>query len=185
MTDNRLENMMEDALSGELSQEEQLELQEILEQNPDEAKNFDSQLQVDALLARPPHERAPQRLALTIMARIAETARQRQTKLSELDEAMLNTAVQLVTVATLPMLVGASYLILNASADPELMDAVLQQIAALLMLVLDMMQVLLEEAQALYEDDPETAMSLLAFIPITLLQLVGQVLGLDDEDDDF
>lgn len=184
MTDNRLERMMEEALSGDLSQEEQNELQEILAQNPEEAQTFDSQLQVDAILMRPPHERAPQRLALTILARIAETARQRETDLSELDEAMLNLAVQLVAVATMPMLIGASYLILNASANPELMDAVLQQIAALLMLVIDTMQVLLEEAQALYEDDPETAMTLLAFIPITLLQLVGQVLGHDNMDDD-
>jgi len=187
MTDNRLENMMEDALNGELSEHEQLELQQRLETNPEEAKTFDKQLRVDSILSRPPHERAPTRLALTIMARIAETAKAEQRAhkpMTELDEAMLNVAIQMVTVATMPLLIGASYLILNSASDPELMDAVLEQVALLLILVIDVMKVLLEEAQMLFEEDPQSAMALLTLIPITLLELVKQVLGYDDDNDE-
>lgn len=95
----------------------------------------------------------------------------------------MQVALTLVTVATLPLMIGASYLLLNAMSNPDALDVVLQQVAALIYLVLDVMKVMMEEAQAVFATNPEAALALLALIPVTLLTLVKQVLGQDDEDD--
>ena len=70
---------------------------------------------------------------------------------------------------------------LNSKSNPEAIEALLTQVYTLFVLVLDVMQVMLEEAQAAFEDDPETAMAILTLIPVTLLLLVRQVLGVADE----
>lgn len=181
---NRKQQLMQDALDTQLSPEEEAELNAHLQADPDAATEYDRLQRVDVLLREAPYERAPERLALTIMARIAQTVKQQEMLHAQADdplmEASVNLAMQLVTVATLPVLVGASTLILSAQADPELIDAVLQQVAGLMILVLDVMHVLLEEAEAVYADDPELALALLALIPPTLLALVRQVMGEDE-----
>lgn len=185
---NRKQQLMQDALDTRLSPEDQAELQAHLQSDPEAATEYTHLQRVDMLLREAPHERAPQRLALTIMARIAETVKKQEMQADgsadPLMEASINLAMQLVTVATLPVLVGASTLILNAQADPELIDALLQQVAGLMILVLDVLKVLLEEAEAVYAEDPEMALALLALIPPTLLALVQQVMGDEGESDD-
>lgn len=183
---DRKQQLMQESLDGVLSPQEEHELQMQINEDPTTAGEYDRLQTVEEILREAPHERAPERLAMTIMARIAQTVKQQQTLYSEsqdIVEASVDVAVQLVTVATLPMLVAASALILNAQADPELIDAVLQQVAMLMILVLDVMNVLLEQAEAAYAEDPELALALLAMIPPTLLALVSQLL-LDENDAD-
>jgi hypothetical protein len=184
---DRKYQLMQDSLDGELSPEEHEELDGILKTSTEALGEMDGLKAVHKLLERPPHERAPERLAPVIMARIAEMikAQQRLTGEAELDEmteAIINVALATVTVATLPLLVGAGWLMLNRKSSPEALEAVLFQVSALFALVLDVMQVMLEEAQAAYsDDDPETAMVILTMIPATLLLLVREVLGIDDD----
>lgn len=182
MTNDRMQNLMQGALDEELNGQEQRELDALLASDPDQAEEFDGQKRVDDLLRFPPHERAPERLALTIMARIAESVQERQTA-SELTEAQMRVAIQLVTVTALPLLVAGGYMLLNAESDPEAFEAVLTQVAGLFILVTDTIQVMLEEAEAVYKEDPELAVAMLTMIPSTLLLLVQQIMGIDDNED--
>ena len=182
MTSERKHQLMQEALDDELSPAEKQEHLATLSADPEYAAQYDSLQQLDDLLRAVPHERAPERLALTIMARLAEALRaQRQIKYPEITDAMMETAVQMVTVAALPLLVGAGWMLLNAQRDPEALEVVLVQVATLFMIVIDVIEIMIEEAEAAFEEDPEAAMALLAYIPIALLTLVGQVLGIEDE----
>jgi hypothetical protein len=186
---DRRQELMQESLDGQLSATEQSELQQLVERSQEVAEELDQLEAVHTLLQRPPHERAPQRLASVIMARIAQMVREErlhkeQTELDEVAEAMLNVAVSTVTVATLPLLVGAAWLMLNSKSHPEAIEAVLDQVATLIVLVMDTMQVMLEQAQEAFEEDPELAMAILTLIPVTLLILVRQVLGIEDDEQD-
>ncbi len=186
MPDERKRLMMQEALDDVLSHDEQIELFSHLDTDAEDAAHYTRLQQVDSLLRTAPYERAPRRLALTIMARLGESMKQEQklrlTDSPELSEAAMQVALQLVTVATLPMLIGASYLLLNAMSDPAIMETVLQQVAALYILVIDVMKVMLEQAQEVYKDNPEAAIALLALMPVTLLKLVEIVLGYEDDE---
>lgn len=177
--------LMQEAIDGELSQDAERELSLLLEENPEEAVQYDRLQQVDALLSSAPRERAPERLAVTIMARLSQVAKPHaKTKTqSAITEEMLQTAVQLVTVAALPMLVSAGWMLLNAQSDPEMLEVVLYHVAALLMITLDVMQVIMEKAQEVFPTDPELAMALLTLMPSVLLALVYEVLNIHDTDD--
>ena len=187
MTEERLQHLMQDALDDALSTQEQRELSSTLEADQVAAEEFNQQQRVDDFLNRPPMERAPQRLAMTIMARIGALAHEQQRQsqqIDELSEASMQLAIQLVTVATMPLLVGASWMLINALADEEFMDEVITQIASLLILTLDTMRVIVEEAEAIAADDPQTAMAMISLLPLTMLELVKAVLGEVDEDDE-
>ena len=187
MTEERLQHLMQDALDDALSTQEQHELSNTLEADQVAAEAFDQQQRVDDFLNRPPMVRAPQRLAMTIMARIGTLAQEQQRRsrqVDELSEASMQLAIQLVTVATMPLLVGASWMLINAQADEEFMDEVITQVAGLLILTLDTMRVIIEEAEAIADDDPQTAMAMISLLPLTMLELVKAVLGESDDDDD-
>ena len=188
MNMDRRQRLMQSSLDGELSPDERKELRQLVERSEDVAEELNQLQTVHTLLQRPPHERAPERLASVIMARIAQMVRQEQfpadqPEVDELAEAMLNVAVATVTVATLPLLVGAAWLMLNRKSHPEAIEALLDQVATLIVLVMETMQVMLEQAQEAFEDDPELAMAILTLIPLTLLTLVRQVLGIEDDED--
>ena len=186
MTDKRKLRLMQDALDKALSPDAEQELNYILDTDPEDAAQFDRLQRVEMLLSAAPHERAPERLALTIMARLAEAAKT-ETKVQaspEITEEMMQTAIQLVTIAALPMLVGAGWMLLNAQSDPEMLETVLYHVAALLMLVIDVMEVMMEKAQSVYSDDPELAMALLTMIPVLLLALIQEVMDINEDSDD-
>lgn len=181
MANERVQELMQGALDNELSSEAEQELISILQGDKKQAAEFDAQRQVDDLLRTPPHVRAPRRLALTIMARLAESLPQEEAD-SPISEAQLQVAVQLVTVATLPLLVGAGYLLLNSKSDPDAWESVLEPVAAMLLMVTDMMTVMLDEAQAIYNEDPELAIAMLTLMPTALLVFVKEILGIEDHE---
>ena len=178
MNDKRKLRLMQEALDGELSEEGQQEHSLLLETDLDYAERFDPMERVDMLLQAAPHERAPERLALTIMARLATAVRPhpRLRAHPELSEEMVQTAVQLVTIAALPMLVGAGWMMLNAQNDPEALEAVLYHVAILLTVVMDVMEIVIEKAQEIFPSDPDVAMALLAMLPSLLLAVIQQVM---------
>lgn len=188
MTMDRKNQLMQEALDGELSPEQQQELDAILDGDQERAE-YDKLQVLDDILRTAPHERAPQRLALKIMGRIAESVKAQQkhnmeAELTEIAEAVIDVAMTTVTVATLPLLVGASWLMLNAQARPEVAEDVLAKVTALFILTIDVIQVMLEEAEAAYDpENPEVSMAILTMIPSTLLLLVKQVMGLEDDDE--
>lgn len=184
MSEDHTQKLMQDALDGMLSPEGQAELQAILSQDPEQAQAFDAQRRVDDLLRYPTHERAPERLAITIMARIAQTMQARQQQHSHLQAAQMQVAIQLVTVVSLPLLVGAGYMLLNNRSDKKALERVLTQVSLLLILVTDVIDTMIEEAAALYDEDPQMALVALSLIPSALLVIVKEIMGIDDESTD-
>lgn len=188
MTLNRKQQLMQESLDRQLSPDAEQELDAFLNQDQEGADEYTRLKTTDDLLRTAPYERAPQRLALKIMARIAEAVREQQSteqELSEMAEAIVNVALTTVTVATLPLLIGASWMMLNTHARQEVVEDVLARVTALVVLTIDIIQVMLEEAEAAYtEENPEVAMAILTMVPATLLLLVREVLGLDEIDDE-
>jgi hypothetical protein len=180
VTENRAHDLIQRALDDDLHPDEVKELETLLD-DAEHAAEYSAQQQVDDLLSHPPMERAPERLALTIMARIAQTMRAQQ-KASPIDDAQMQVAIQLVTVAALPLLVGAGYMLLNARTDPKKLENVLEPVVGMLIMVTDVIRVMIEEAEQVYEDDPELALAMLALIPPSLLMLVQELLGIDEDD---
>lgn len=190
MTNDRNLQLMQEALDDNLSMEEEQELSLILDENPDNLKTFNQLQRVDELLETAPHERAPERLALTIMARIAEGVKHRKLNASlqaeqiEINEAMIKIAMSLVTITTMPLLLGASWMLLNVKSNPKAFGRVLVQVTALFILIIDVMTIILEKAEETFQEDPEAAMALLTMMPSILLELVKQVVEAPDIVDD-
>lgn len=184
MMEERKRLLMHESLDERLSPDLQQELESYLDDAPDEAGHYRRLKQVDRLLHTAPFERAPRHLAMTIMARLAQTVQAQEQRQASpaLDEAAMQVAMQLVTVATMPLMVGTSWMLLNTMAEEEMLETVLVQVAGLYILVVDVMKVMIDEAQAVYQTDPETALALLSLMPVTLLKLVEIVLGMDDPD---
>lgn len=176
----RKHQLMQESLDETLNPAALAELNLILAQNPQVADEYQRLQKVDELLRVAPFERAPRRLALTIMARIAQTVQEHLQPTSEIDIATLQVAVQLVTVATLPLLVGAGYMLLNSQTDPQAIEVVFEQVMMMLIMVINVIEVMLDQAQEIAQDDPETALAMLSLLPTTLLTMVGEVLGIHD-----
>jgi anti-sigma factor RsiW len=189
MVNDRMRQMMQEALDEVLPDELRQELDRFLDTDSEGVQEYNKLRRVDNLLKNATFERAPKRLAATIMARLAENIEMEQqvrTQGQHLSEAelelsreMIGIALTLVTVATMPLLVAASWMVVNSLADPSLLTAVLQQMIGFMLLVLEMLQVFLEKAEGLAESDPQSAMALLALIPMTLLALVRYMLSDD------
>lgn len=196
MANEKRRQLMQEALDEVLAEDARQELLEYLDADADGVREFQNLQRVHDLLSAPPYERAPRRLAATIMARLAENLKldenqaaatapdARRAQQVELSQEIVAVALTLVTVATMPMLVTASWMILYAQADPELLTRVLEQVVGLLLLVVRMMEVLLDKAQQLAETDPQAAIALLALIPATLLAITGYMLSRERDDDE-
>lgn len=189
MTNDRQRRLMQEALDDIISPDERSELFALLDQDAQSFSEYNSLQRVDKLLRSTPHERAPKRMAAAIMARVAESVRQEaETQLSPMVtakeqavmEELIAVAVLLTTIVTMPMLVAASWLMVHAAASPELLEMVFAQVIAAMLLILHLLEVFLERAQALAAEDPEIAMALLALMPVTLLAIVRYVLSDDD-----
>ena len=77
------QQMMQDAIDGQLSEEMARKLVDVLGSDQSAAREYDRLRRVDSLLKRAPQQRAPARLAATIMARLAQQV-QAETALADL-----------------------------------------------------------------------------------------------------
>lgn len=188
MANDKQRRLMQEALDDIISPEERTELFAMLDQDVASFTEYNSLKRIDSLLREAPHERAPKRLAATIMARVAETVRaEAETQLvmnssaeeQEIFEELVAVAILLTTIVTMPMLIAAGWLMVHASASPELLESVFAQVIAALILILNLLEVFLERAQELAATDPELAMALLGLLPVTLLAIVRYVLTED------
>lgn len=189
MASEKHRRLMQESLDHILSEEAQRELFAQLDSDQDSVAEYNQLHRVHHLLQSAPHERAPRRLAATIMARLAqglemqvnlETQPQIEAETTQevlISREMIALALNLVAVATMPLLVAATWMVIHAQADPALLTQVLQQIVALVLLILKILEVFLEEAQNLAENDPETALALLALMPVTMLAIVRYLLS--------
>ncbi len=180
MSDKRSQqrqDMMQEAIDGQLSEELAEQLRDIIDRDVSAAKEYKSLQRVDALLKRAPHRRAPTRLAATIMARVAQQV-ETKTQVKELPEGAQQVMMMSMTVAMMsmmPMMEAASWLVLNAQRDPEILGEVMVETIGLISLMTDAMVMLLEDAEKLAKTDPEVATATLALTPYMMRTILDYI----------
>ena len=164
------QEMMQQAIDGQLSDEMAGKLKEMLGSDRDAAQEFGRLRRIDSLLKRAPQQRAPARLAATIMARLAERM-QAETEMSELSPEMqrvMMLSLSAAMIAMMPIMEAASWLVLNARRDPELLSDVMIETIGWMSLVTNALIQLLEDAENLARREPEVAAATLALTPYML-----------------
>ncbi len=168
------QEMMQDAIDGQLSEALAHKLDDMLGQDQSAAREFDRLQRLENLLKRAPHQRAPARLAATIMARLAQHV-QAETRMAELppeaQQAMM-LSLSGVMIAMMPMMEAASWLVLNAQHDTELLSDVMFETIGVMSLVTDALIQLLEDAENLARSEPEIATATLALTPYLLSSIL-------------
>jgi hypothetical protein len=184
MMQENLRRMMQEQLDGLLEEDKVSELFAHLDRDEDAAEEYARLQQVDTLLARAPHARAPHRLAATIMARLANSV-QHEAELQALPlevQQAFQLSLSLVMLSMMPMMVAASWLVLNARANPLLLTRVVERVVALQVMMLDALVFLLKEVEELVERNPEKASIAFSLIPIILMGILDSIQGADSDD---
>ncbi|MFQ3566824.1 MAG: hypothetical protein SNJ59_07465 [Aggregatilineales bacterium] len=170
MADQRQRRLMQEALDDELTPEMLQMLRQRLAAEPEEAEQFQQLKQVDRLLRMAPFERAPETLAVKIMARLAEGL---QPYMSARTSGLaLALGLALVTLALMPLLAGLGWLILNMLGSPAALGALIGQLAGLLAAVFNGLSALAVSAEALLAAFPELPFVLILTIPIAIFWLL-------------
>jgi hypothetical protein len=162
-----LRQQMQEKLDGVLSEELTQSLLQQLEQDTEAAREFARLETVDSLLSSAPQMRAPQRLAVTIMARLAQTI-ELQARLQALPQALRSQIMQslsLSMVAAMPMMVGASWLVLNRQADAQTFNQMLERVVMLMLLQVEAQLALLDAIEPYLREDPQLAAACLRLMP--------------------
>jgi anti-sigma factor RsiW len=174
-----MRQLMHEKLDGVLSEELTEELLVHLERDREAAQEYARLQSVDGLLSSAPTVRAPQRLAVTIMARLAknlEMQAQLQALPDEAREALLQSlSVSMMTM--MPMMVGASWLVMYAMGDPSVLVRVLERVIVLMSMLIDAQIVVLEEIEPYLKDDPELATACLQLLPSMMIGLLDYMEG--------
>ncbi len=174
-----MQQRMQEHLDGVLSDELARELLDYLAGDLQASSDYDRLQRLDSLLSSVPHERAPERLALTIMARLAHNIESQVEwdTMPERTRQALMLSLSLVMVVMMPTMVAASWLVLYAQANPRLLSEVISRTIALMQMLIDALVILLEEVEALVRHDPDMSMLAIALIPMMLkamLETMGQ-----------
>jgi hypothetical protein len=183
MREDRLRRQMQEALDNALSSDEADALMAKLLDDDHAAREFNQLQALDDLLGRAPFERAPSHLAATIMARLAEQVEQELETVAlpeELHEALL-LSMSVVVVALTPTMVAAAWLVMSGLRKPELIGRVAFQAVALMRIMVDALDVLLDEVEAFVREHPEMAPVAMSLIPLTVLGLLEYLQGEADE----
>ena len=180
MADERQRHLMQEALDQSLSPELLEKLREQLDSDPQGSLQYNRLKKVDEMLRSAPHERAPARLALSIMAKLAQTMNPRQ--LSTSSSAAVALGLALVVLVALPVLTVAISLFLSAMGSAAALNLILQQIANLLALVVAMLDALVVGAQSVLSSYPQAPLLILTVAPIILYWLLKAVEGDNDHE---
>jgi anti-sigma factor RsiW len=183
MADERLVQQMQEALDGTLSPEMTEQLWHHLDTDEEAADQWGRLQSIDDMLRTAPIERAPERIAVTIMARLAQSV-QSQAEMEGMPEATeqaLMLALSVVVLVMLPTMIAASWLVMQGIASPELLNQVLLQSIALLQMMIQALIILLEQVEALIREEPEMAAVATALIPVVLIGMLDYLQGDDDK----
>lgn len=178
----RLRQRMQESLDGALSEAMKADLMASLARDREAAAEYDRLAQVDKLLTQAPTVRAPQRLAASIMARLAETVA-RQAKLDALPEEVQRAvmlSLSMILNSLRPALVAASWLVLNAQRDPAILAEVVLSSLGMMKITIDALLMVLDEVERLLEDDPKRAVLGAALIPSLLLAMLDMLEAAED-----
>jgi hypothetical protein len=160
---------MQEALDKNLSAEALNDLYTQIDQSPTETAEFHRLKQVDRMLRAAPYERAPQGLALRIMARLAEGLQPEQFRRSS--GLALALGLALVTLVLTPLLAALGLLILNVITSATALGSLISQIINLLAVVMNSLDSLVYGAQQMLKAYPEAPVLMITLIPIALFWL--------------
>ncbi len=177
MANERHRRLMQEALEERLTPEARRELLQQLD--AEATAEFNRLKHIDSMLRSAPFEHAPQRLAAAILARLAETLKAEH--LPRTTGLALALALALVTLLVMPLLIGVGWLVLAALGSAAAMSAALQQIVMVLAVIVGVLMVLIERAQALVAESPQAPALLLALVPIALYGVMRYVNNRDSE----
>ena len=166
MANERQKRLMQEALDQQLEGEARQRLFQEMDDDPQSTAEFSRLREVDRLLRAAPFERAPQTLALSIMAKLAEGLKQPQ--LSQLSGLALAIALSIMTVVMIPLLVGISSLFLSAIGSASALTGLLQVIGRMLALVISGLDTLVSGAQGFLAAYPQTPALMVALVPVLL-----------------
>lgn len=170
MANERQKRLMQEALDENLSTEARTELYEHLDQDARDAAAFDRLRQVDHMLRSAPHERAPHRLAMSIMARLAETMSPQQ--LSRISGLALAMGLSLVAAIMLPLLAAAGWLILSAFGSAGALTAAIRTLVGILAVAITLLEMVIRQIQSFLSEHPEVPLLMISLIPISLFWLL-------------
>lgn len=173
MADERQRQLMQEALDQTLAPEMLEKLRQQLDTDAVGSQQFNRLKKVDEMLRNAPHERAPARLALGIMAKLAQTMNPRQ--LSTSSSAAVALGLAMVVLVALPVLTVAISMFLSAIGSAAALNIILQQIANLLALVVGMLDALVEGAQSVLQDYPQAPLLIISVVPIIVYWLLKSV----------
>ena len=164
MQSKQRQQMMQDAIDGQLSAQLTEQLRMMMNDDADVAREYSQLQQVDMLLKRASHRRAPSRLAATIMARVAQRVEAQthlQTMPRDVQQIMMMSMMTAMT-SMMPMMEVASWLVLNAHRDPAILGDIMLETIGLMSLMTDAMVILLEDAEQLAKTNPDMARATVA-----------------------
>jgi anti-sigma factor RsiW len=178
--------MMQENLDGTLNPERAEELWQLLSEDEDAATENAKLEQVHRMLDKAPHERPthPQRLAATIMARLARTI-EKQANMQELSPEMklaLMMSMSIVQVAMMPVLLAATQMVVTYQQNPAVLSGVIQRVILLQVMMIDALVELLGEVEDMIEKNPESAPVAMSLIPVALKGMLDYV---QDETDNI
>jgi len=158
---------MQEKLDGVLAEEKENLLAETLQRDEKAADEYARLEQIDRALTRAPMLRASNRLAATIMARLAEQL-QMEAEIDQLPEDVRQAfliSLSLVSLTTMPMMVASSWMLLNRR-DTKALQHSIETAIALEVLLIRSLIFLLQEVEQHIERDPKKAQFILSALPV-------------------
>ena len=166
---SRQNRLMQEALDKNLPAETLNELYTQMDQSPADAAEFQRLKQVDRMLRAAPMERAPQALALKIMARLAEGLQPEHLRRSS--GLALALGLALVALILTPLLALLGWMIISLISSATALGALIGQVVNLLALLMNSLDALVRGAQDMLKAYPEAPV-LISLIPIALFWLL-------------
>lgn len=173
MSDNQARRLdrVQEALDAQLSAQQQADLRRELDSDRETATAASRLERVHEMLSAAPRERAPERLAGRLMARVASMMTKQKKQKWPIPKAAISAAIALANAATLPLMTGAAWLMIHAAARPELAKTVLPRMIMTHLMMIEVMVEVLRQAESVAADDPETAAAILRLLPDALRTL--------------
>jgi anti-sigma factor RsiW len=165
---SRQNRLMQEALDKNLPAEELHQLYAQMDQSPADAAEFQRLKQVDRMLKGAPMERAPQALALKIMARLAEGLQPEQLRRSS--GLALALGLALVALILTPLLAILGWMIISLISSAAALGTLIGQVINLLAVLMNSLDALVRGAQEMLRAYPEAPV-LIGLIPLALFWL--------------
>lgn len=177
MTDSRTQRLqrVQEALDTLDNAEARAALRNDLTGEPETLAEADKLERVHRMLSSAPRERAPERLAAKLMARVSAIMKEQKAADWPVPQEAIAAAMMLANAATLPLMTGAAWLMIHAAAQPQLMKTVLPRVVAVHLMLIEVMAEVLRQAETVAEDDPQTAAAILALLPDALRAMADQL----------